>query len=140
MLNVTLEEIMSEHIVTIDEKTTVGEAAHLLLRYQINGVLVVGKKNRNKVLGILTTTDLIKFLDKAFSTKRGRLAELNKMAGLPALGIASRRLVKIQKDTRISKVIAIMQKKKVYTVPVFDKERLVGVVGRHDILNVAFNS
>lgn len=139
MLHVTLEDIMTEHIVSIHEDTTVGEAAHLLLRHQINGVLIIDKANRNKLLGILTTTDLIKFLDKALSFKRGRLAKLQKMAGLPALSLASRKLVKIQKDTKISKVIAIMQKKKAYTVPVFDKDKLVGIVGRHDILNIAFN-
>jgi len=32
-----------------------------------------------------------------------------------------------------------MHKKNVHTIPVFDKDRLVGVVGRHDILNITFH-
>jgi len=140
MLHVTLEEIMTEHIVVIHERATVGDAAHLLLRHQINGVLITKENNRDKVLAVLTTADLVKALDKALTAKRGRLAKLEKMSSVPALNFASPAPLKVQKDTRISKVIALMQKKKIYTLPVFDKDKLVGVVGRHDILNVAFNS
>lgn len=140
MLKVTLEDIMTEHIVTINEETTVGQAAHLLLRFRINGVLVVKKKDRNKVLGIVTTTDLVKFLDKAFVEKKGKVSDLARMAQEPALKIASREVFSVQKDTKVSTLIRLMLAKRVYTVPVYEDEVLIGVIGRHDILNVAFSS
>ncbi len=139
MLKVTLEDIMTEHIVTINEETTVGQAAHLLLRFRINGVLVVKKKNRNKVLGIVTTTDLVKFLDKAFVGRKGKVSDLGRMSQESALKIASREVFSIQKDTKVSRLIRLMLSKRVYTVPVYDGDVLIGVVGRHDILNVAFS-
>lgn len=131
---------MSGHIVKIKEDATVGEAAHILLRFQINGVLIVDEKDENKISGILTTTDLIRSLDKVLSAKRGKIAKLEKMAKLPALSIASKEVLKIQKDTKLFKLLELIHKKHIYTIPVFDKDKLVGVVGRHDILNVAFGS
>ncbi|MFA5088704.1 MAG: CBS domain-containing protein [Candidatus Omnitrophota bacterium] len=37
----------------------------------------------------------------------------------------------------MAKVIAIMHKENVHTIPVYDKTKLVGVIGRHDVLNAA---
>jgi len=138
MLNTTVENIMTENIVTLDKEATVTEAAHILLRFQINGLLIVEKKNSKELVGILTTTDLLKLLDRALSKRSHKISELSKVGALPIKDIISRNIIKIQKNTRITKVIAIMHQKNIHTLPVYDGKKLVGVVGRHDILNVAF--
>ena len=73
MLKVTVEDIMSSDVVTIHEDATIGQAAHLLLRFRINGIFVVKKGNRDHVLGILTTTDLLRFLNRALVTPGQRM-------------------------------------------------------------------
>ena len=138
MLNVTLEDIMSENVITVKDNATVGQAAHLLLRFRINGILVVKKNNSKKIVGIVTTTDLLRVLDATLSLHGRRLNKLKQMAGLPVSIIASKDILKVQKDTKISKLIAIIHQRHIHTIPVYDGNKLVGVVGRHDILNVAF--
>ena len=138
MLKVKLEDIMSEDIVTIKEDATIGQAAHLMLRFRINGVLIVKKNNKKKVIGVITTTDLLRFLNIALSLKAKRLERLKRISQTPLSSVCGKYVLKVQKDSKAEKIVAIMHKRNMHTIPVYDKDKLVGVVGRHDILNVAF--
>lgn len=138
MLRTTVENIMTEDVVKISKEATVMDAAHILLRFQINGILVVEKKDSDKVIGILTTTDLLKFLNKALSKHAHKMSELDRIAKLPLKNVVSKNVVKIQKNEKLTKIIAIMHRKNIHTLPVYNGKKLVGVIGKHDILNVAF--
>ena len=138
MLKARLEHIMSEDVVTLDETATVGQAAHILLRFRINGVLITRNHDRNDIRGIFTTSDLLMLLDEALSKPGHRLDELEKVAHGELKDVVQTEVLKIDKDAKIERVIALMHKKNQYTVPIFDGDKLVGVVGRHDILNAAF--
>ena len=138
MLKVTVEEIMTEEVIRIDEDATVRQAAHILLRFQINGVLVTQKNNRNNVVGLVTTRDLLKLLDQAMSIHGHRKPVLDKIARMPVGNISTKNILKVQKNAKIEKIIGIMHKKNLHTIPVYDGDKLVGIVGKHDILNAAF--
>lgn len=139
MLNVTLEDIMSPGIVVVPATATVAAAAHLLLRHRINGIVVISPRNRNRVVGLLDTADLVSLLDKALSRPRHRLKALAKIANTLVGDVAVKKVVTVQKDAKVAKVIALMHRKKIYTLPVCDGKKIIGVIGRHDILNVAFS-
>lgn len=138
MLKTTVENIMTENIVKLGKEATVMDAAHILLRFQINGLLVLEKKDSDKVVGILTTTDLLRLLNKALSKHAHKMSELDKIGRLQLKNVVSGNVVKVQKNINLAKVIAIMHRKNVHTIPVYDGKKLVGIIGRHDILNVAF--
>ncbi len=138
MLKASLKNIMSEVVVTIPENATLAQAAHILLRDRINGILVVKKDNRKKVVGVLTTTDLLKLLDGSFSRRGVKIKTLNQISRLPVSAVSSRRVLRIPKSMKIRDVINIMHTKNKHTLPVYDGKKLVGVIGRHDILNAAF--
>ncbi|MCD4779676.1 MAG: CBS domain-containing protein [Candidatus Omnitrophica bacterium] len=140
MLNVVIEDIMSENPITVKESVRVGDVAHLLMRYRINGMLIVKDNDANQIIGIFTTTDLLRLLDQAFMQKTKKMDALDAVSNRTVGQEASHHIVSTQKDTKITKVIAIMHKKNVHTIPVFDQEKLVGIVGRHDILNAAFTN
>lgn len=139
MKKILLEDIMCEHPINVTDDVRVGMVAHLLLRYRINGILVVKKEDKNQLAGIFTTTDLLKLLARALSNGKQKLQELKKVSDLPVGDVASKKIITLSKDTKITKAIAVMHKKNVHTLPVYDNGKLVGVVGRHDILNAAFS-
>ena len=140
MLKVPLDTIMSNHVITIKDDSTVSDAAHLFLRYRINGIVVVKKDDPGKVLGVMTTASLIKLLDRAMSRPRGRANALARIAGMRLNDVPLRQVIKVPLNTSTVKVIATMHRKQMYTILVYEKERLVGVVGMHDILNAAFGA
>ena len=138
MLKVSVQDIMSEDVVSIKENATVGQAAHILLRFRINGLLLTKKNDKNNIVGVVTTTDLLRLINKAFSTPKKKLSQIEKIAATPVIRVASRSIFRINKDTNIKKALAIMQRKGIHTLPVYDENRLIGVIGKHDILNAAF--
>ena len=139
MQKVLLEDIMCDHPIKVTDDVRLGAVAHLLLRHRINGILVVKKEDQNKLVGILTTTDLLRILDHVFSNGKQKIKELKRISDLPVSQFASKNVICLTKSTKIVKAIAIMHKKKVHTLPVYDNGKLVGVVGRHDILNIALS-
>ncbi len=139
MLKMSLEDIMCEHPITVKEDVTVGNVTHLLFRYRIHGILVVENDDKHKLIGIFTTTDLLRLIDEALSKGGHREDALKEIAKQSVGDLASKCIVSFQKDTKITKAIAIMHKKNVHTIPVFDNEKLVGVVGSHDILNITLH-
>ncbi|MDR4508389.1 MAG: CBS domain-containing protein [Candidatus Brocadiaceae bacterium] len=56
----TIENVMQKNLVTIDIKGTVRKAAHLLSDGTFHSLPVIG--DDNKLIGIITSTDLIKYL------------------------------------------------------------------------------
>ena len=139
MTRITLEDIMCDHPIKVKEDVSVGKVSHLLLRYRINGILVVRKKDPNQLAGIFTTGDLLRLIDSALARGGHRIDALKKLANLAVGRVACKAVFSLKKEAKITKAIALMHKKNVYTIPVYDKNNLVGVVGRHDILNVALN-
>ncbi|MDD5440074.1 MAG: CBS domain-containing protein [Candidatus Omnitrophica bacterium] len=138
MLKTSLENIMTDGVVTLKEDASIGQAAHILLRYRINGIPIVKKNNPHKIIGIVTTTDLLRLLDEALSKPGQRQAELDKIGDMPVAVLAAKNVLTVQKNTSVEKAIAIMHREGKHTIPVYDGDKLIGVVGRHDLLNIAF--
>ena len=135
--HITIDHIMCDHPIKIKEDVLVGSVAHLLLRHQINGILVVKSNNENKLVGILTTTDLLRLINNALGERTQKLAALKKVSQMTAGQVASKKVVSLQKTDSVLKVIALMHRKNIHTIPIYDRNKLVGVIGKHDILNIA---
>jgi len=137
VLDIKLKDIMCDHPIKVKDTTSAGSAAHLLLRHQINGILVVKSDDPNQLVGILTTTDLLRLINGALSQGKQRLHALKKIGFTSVGDIASKKIISLQTTDSIMKAIALMHRKNIHTIPVYDKNKLVGVIGKHDILNVA---
>jgi len=137
MLKIALKDVMCDHPIKVSENISVGHVAHLLFRYQINGILVVADDNENKLIGVFTTTDLLHLIANAIEKGVHRIDELQRAAQRPVGELASRDVVSLQQEDKVVKAIALMHRKNVHTIPVYNGDQLVGVVGRHDLINVA---
>jgi acetoin utilization protein AcuB len=66
---ITVDEIMTKNVITVDEDTTVEEAARIMVDKKIGGLPVLSK---GEVVGIITETDLFKiFFELLGSHERG---------------------------------------------------------------------
>ena len=141
-----IKDIMTTEVVTVTPGTEIGRAAKLLLEKKINGVPVVDEQKR--LVGILCQSDLIvqqkKFpvpsvftlLDSVVpmgSTKRLE-AEIQKMSAATVADAMTRNPVTVMPETTIEDAATLMVEKKLHTLPVVSGGRLVGIVGKEDIL------
>ncbi|MBF0330913.1 MAG: CBS domain-containing protein [Candidatus Omnitrophica bacterium] len=137
MLNLPVSDIMNDHPIKVKGDVSIRNLAHLLLRYRINGILVVAPDDEKNVLGVFTTHDFLNLMDLSMAGSHRALA-LNKVADQPVKEFVNPQFIRLQQTDTTAKAIAVMHKHNALTIPVYDGDNLVGVVGRHDVINIAF--
>ncbi len=125
-------DIMSRFAITTMKGTLLTEVAHLMSRFKISGVPVIGKNK--EICGIVTSTDLFNVLDKI---SRGG-ADFPQDCNIPVEDIMSEQVCSIAEDTPLYDVIKLMCGKSIHTLPVLSGSEIVGVIGRRDVLNASY--
>jgi CBS-domain-containing membrane protein len=141
-----VREIMTTDVISVTPQTEIGHAVRLLLEKGINGVPVVDEKGA--LVGILCQSDLIieqkrfpvpslfTLLDALVPlTSMKRLeAEVQKMSAVSVADAMTPEPQTVAPETTVEEVATIMVERKFHTLPVVDEGRLVGIVGKADIL------
>ena len=139
-------DIMSKQLITILPDKTVRDLAELLTIHKVSGVPVLDESG--ELLGVASQSDLVAqnklpHIPKAITLfdwviyleGMGRLkAEMNKMSGTLVKDIMSKEVVTVGPETTLEEVATIMSDKKMHTIPVVEQGRLVGVIGKLDIV------
>jgi len=60
--------------------------------------------------------------------------DLKKMAGSTIGDICSRTFVSVTENTPLDELATLMSEKNVHTLPVLDNQKLIGVIGKSDII------
>ena len=143
---IKVKDIMSREVITVSPDTEIAQAAKLLLTKRINGVPVVDQSG--KLVGILCQSDLIAqqksipipslftLLDGYIPlTPMNRLnKEVEKIAATTVDHAMTPNPSTVDPDTDIEKVAVLMVEKNYHTLPVIDGGKLVGIVGKEDVL------
>ncbi len=141
-----VKEIMTTDVISVTPQTEIVQAAKILLRERINGVPVVDEEG--VLVGILCESDLImqqkKFPVPSFFTlldgvvpltSMKRLeAEVQKMSAVIVADAMTPNPLTVTPETTVEEVATIMVGKKYNTLPVVEDGKLVGIVGKNDIL------
>jgi CBS-domain-containing membrane protein len=141
-----VKDIMTTDVVSVSPQTDIGHATKLLLEKRINGVPVVDENG--KLVGILCQSDLI-IQQKRFpvpslftlldgfvhlSSMKRLEAEVQKMSAATVADAMNPSPVAVTPETTIEEVATVMVAKNFHTLPVVHGGKLVGVVGKEDIL------
>ena len=143
---ITAKDIMTTDVITISPETEIAQAAQLLLENRINGVPVVNEAG--ELVGILCQSDLIiqqknipipslftlldGFIPLTSSKKIDK--EVKKIAATKVEDAMTANPVTVTPDTGIEEIAAFMVEKNYHTLPVVDGGKLVGIVGKEDVL------
>ena len=140
-----VKRIMSSKVITVSPETTLKEVGELLKRERINGLPVVDASSN--VVGIITLTDILRILNGVYKWKEleksqpglelSSLFEKEKQ-GAKVGDFMSKRVYILGEDDSIEEVMRLMFTKSVHTIPVAKDGKLVGVVGRHDLISACF--
>jgi len=143
---IRVKEIMTTDVITVSPDTEICEAARLLLENRINGLPVVDGEGR--MVGILCQSDLVAQQKKipfptVFTLMEGMVQitsrkqmdrEINKIAALTVADAMTPGPVTVGPENSLETVAALMVDKNLHTLPVMDRDRLVGIVGKEDVL------
>jgi CBS domain-containing protein len=141
-----VKDIMTKELITVSPDTEIVQATKLLLENRINGIPVTDETG--KLVGILCQSDLIAqqkklpipsfftFLDGLITLTSMKQIEkqVQKIAAITVAQAMTPNPVTVQPETDIETVAALMVDKNFHTIPVVDKGKLVGIVGKEDVL------
>lgn len=142
----TAKDIMTRDVVTVTPGTSLQELASLLVKNQISGVPVVDENDA--LYGIVTENDLISqnkrlhiptvvsFLDAAIYLESSKkfAEEVKRVTATTAGDICARKVITIAEDTPLTDIATIMSEKKVHILPVVKAGRIVGIIGKRDVV------
>lgn len=142
---ITARDIMTTKLTILTPDMDFMTAAKILLDKHFNGAPVVDADG--ELVGILCQSDLvaqqkklpvptlITLLDSYIQlTSSKHLEEARKIAALTVGEAMTEAPVTIKPDTAISTIAALMVDSNLHTLPVIEDGRLVGIVGKEDIL------
>lgn len=143
MLNA--KDIMTTECITLTPETDIATAVKTLIDNKINGAPVM---EGDEVVGILCQADLVAqqkkvtlpsfftLLDGVFplSSHDDLEKEMKKISALTVAEAMTPAPIFITPDTTMEDIATMMANEKLYTLPVIEGGKLVGVVGKEDVL------
>ncbi len=118
----TVEEIMSYPLITISQKTSVKEAARIMIEKKIRRLAV---SEQGKVVGIVTAADLIRSLPETPETM-GPWFEVDYFM--------SKGVISVDRETPVEAVAKIMGEKSIGSVIVTSNGEPIGIFTERDLL------
>ncbi len=142
----TAKDIMTKTVITVKKDTAISELSDLFISYNVNGIPVVD--DDEKVIGIVTQGDLIEqnknlhiptvitLFDAVLflESEKKFEADIKKLAGNKVEDIYSAKAITVSVDAKIGEIATIMAENGVHTLPVLDNGKLVGVIGKLDLI------
>ena len=142
---------MTTNVITVKKDTTIKELARILYSRHINGVPVVDEDG--KLIGIICESDLIRkdknlhiptvvtILDAVLYLESSKKfeKELQRFNATLVEELYTKDVVSVDEKTPLHEIATIMTEKKVYTIPVLDGDRIMGIIGKADIIRTLVN-
>ncbi len=142
-------DIMKRDVISVSPDMTVEELGRLFIEKNISGAPVVNEEG--ELTGIVTENDLVaqdkrlhiptllRLFDAYIALEPPSLIkeELRKMSARTVGDICTREAISVNEETQMEDVATIMTEKRVHIVPVVKGKKLLGIIGRHEIIKAA---
>jgi len=137
---------MTTDVLTVKKETTLKELAGILYKRHINGVPVVDDKG--SLIGIICESDLIRKDKKLhiptvvtifdaviyLENPKNIEKEFQRVSATTVGDLYTPNPITVDEKTPIDEIATLMTQKKIYTIPVMDGDRMVGIIGKADLI------
>ena len=142
----TARDIMTRDVVTVKKDEPISDLSKLFIENHFNGVPVLN--NGGKVIGVVTQKDLIEqnknlhiptviaLFDAVLLLESEKKfgSDVKKLTGSKIEDIYHKNPITISLDTALNEIITLMAEKDIHTLPVLDNDKLVGIIGKRDVI------
>ena len=140
-----IKDVMTKDVITVSPDASLKEVGTILKEKRISGVPVVdGDKN---IVGIITVNDILKILEEIYQWQEVERSatgiNLSELVGKERLNskvrtIMSKNVYTLEESKTMSDVMRLMFSKKIHTIPIIRDNKLVGVIGKRDLVYACF--
>ena len=142
----TARDIMTKNVVTVRKDQPISDLSQLFIKNHFNGVPVLDESG--KVAGVVTQGDLIEqnkslhiptvialfdavlFIDSEKKFEN----DVKKLTGSIIEDIYQPDAITISMDAELNEITTIMANNDVHTLPVLDGDKLIGIIGKKDVI------
>jgi CBS domain-containing protein len=119
-MSLKVEDVMVKEVITIDDESTVKDAADIMNKFEIGCLIAIRK---GKAVGIVTERDILKrVVAEGKETDRTKIKE-----------VMTSPLVVVEPKMELEEAVKMMFQMKIKKLPVVEGKRLVGLVTLTDI-------
>ena len=140
------KDIMTVDVVAVKKETSLKDLARILYEKHINGVPVID--DEGGLIGIICESDLIRkdkrlhiptvvalfdwvlYLESPKKIER----EIARINATTVEDLYKKRVITVGPETPVEEIATLMTEKKIYTIPVVDGNRMVGIIGKGDVI------
>jgi len=140
------KDIITKNVVTVTPDTSIEELSTLLVSNEISGAPVVNAEGA--IVGMVTENDLISrnkrlhiptvvsFLDAVIYLESSKKFsdDVKRLTATKVGDICAKKVVTITEDTTLTDIATLMSEKKVHLLPVVTSGKVVGIVGKRDVV------
>ncbi len=140
------KDIMETDVITVSPESTVEELGKLLIEKGISGAPVLDADNR--LVGIVTENDLIRQNKRFHIPTMLRLFdamiplegfksvedEIKRISASTVKEICTKNVITVNPETPLQDIATIISEKRVHLLPVLSDEKIVGIIGKIDII------
>ena len=130
---IKVSQVMSEKVITALSKTTIFEAERTMTTQGFRRLPIISD---GKVIGIITTMDIIRFFGSGSVFKYLQSGTIIQVLNTPALEISTKDVSTITPDADVGQAAKMMRDKNIGALPVVEKEKLVGMLTERDFFKI----
>lgn len=133
--SIQVSDLMSHEPITVDEDISLQSVAHILTKFRISGLPVVDSAGCLK--GIITATDLLNRIRKILADIEDK-KDPSQEFQIRVKEVMTQPVVAIAEGQSLYEAAKIMSEKNIHTLPVSRGGKMIGVIGRRDIIHVVY--
>lgn len=140
------KDIMTEQVMTVKKDLTIKKLSECFIKHRVSGFPVTD--DNDKIVGVVTEKDLIEqnknlhmptvisLFDAVIYLESDKkfLEEVKKFTGTLVEDIYTPKVITVKPETPLSEVASIMANKNIHTLPVMEEDKLVGIIGKVDLI------
>jgi CBS domain-containing protein len=130
---IKVSEVMSEKVITALPKTTIFETEKTMVTQGFRRLPIISD---GKVVGIITTMDIIRFFGSGKVFDHLRSGTITQVLNTPALEIATKEVATTEPNMDVGQAAKIMRHKNIGALPVVENGRLVGIITERDFFKI----
>ncbi|MFQ6057187.1 MAG: CBS domain-containing protein [Methanosarcinales archaeon] len=145
-----VRDFMNPHVIYFKPEDSIFKVAKVFSKNNISGAPVV---KRNKVIGIISECDIVKFMSSKLGKKSSVIlpslsllvfsfikdhvnlkGELKRISKTKIKHFMTKKVVSISPEASLLEAASVMEKNDINRLPVIDNEKLVGIIARADLI------
>lgn len=140
-----VKELMTKDVITVSPQTTLKEVGKIFKEKRISGVPVVD--DTGNIVGIVTVTDILTIIRQIYQwqevQRRTEGLNISEFVGSEWLNKKVSQVMKgnvytLDENKNIHEVMELMFKHEIHTIPIMKDDKLVGIIGKRDLVFASF--